>query len=86
LLDGFSFSINKIPFETIQVTDDLQNETRTNEDLMGRVGKKDKYAFETLAMIDGVNVYLGYTIIRRNQRGHLEIIINGAKGSTTIIV
>jgi RNA polymerase sigma-70 factor (ECF subfamily) len=28
--------------------DDLQNETRTNEDLMGRVGKKDNYAFETL--------------------------------------
>jgi RNA polymerase sigma-70 factor (ECF subfamily) len=28
--------------------DDLQNETRTNEDLMGRVGKKDKYAFEIL--------------------------------------
>lgn len=29
--------------------DDLQNETRTNEDLMGRVGKNDTDAFETLA-------------------------------------
>ena len=28
--------------------DNLQNETRTNEDLMGRVGKKDTDAFETL--------------------------------------
>lgn len=40
--------------------DDLQNETRTNEDLMGRVGKKDKYAFETL--------------VRRHQRSVLNFI------------
>ena len=60
MLDGFSFSINKIPFETIQLMDDPQNETRTNEDLMGRVGKKDKYAFETL--------------VRRHQRPVLNFI------------